>query len=98
MTIPIPTLLEVPQYAKSQVLGHRPDLRHRHSTSSKWPNSNRYPIQSGSTPEPTVPFDLHSCKTPNGPKFGTKGRCAGSVEIGILACCFELVVGGSDNQ
>jgi hypothetical protein len=25
-------------------------------------------------------------------------KCAGSVEIGILACCFELVVGGSDNQ
>ena len=27
-----------------------------------------------------------------------KAICAGSVEIGILACCFELVVGGSDNQ
>jgi hypothetical protein len=59
----IPTL---PEYAKSQVSGHRPDLRHRHAIDSKRPDSNRYPIQSGSAPEPTISLGLHSRETPNG--------------------------------
>jgi hypothetical protein len=66
MTILIPTLPEVPQYAKSQVPGHCYDLRHRHSIDSKRPDSNRYPIHSGSAPEPTISLGLHSRETPNG--------------------------------
>jgi hypothetical protein len=50
MTILIPTLPEVPEYAKSKVPGYRPDPRHRHAIDSKWPDSNRYPIQFSSTP------------------------------------------------
>jgi hypothetical protein len=50
MTILIPTLPQVPEYAKSQVPGHCPDPRHRHSINSKLPDPNRYPMQSGSTP------------------------------------------------
>src|SRR5918999_3744292 len=43
LTVLIPAMPQVPEYAKSQVPGHRPDLRHRHSIDSKRPDPQPTP-------------------------------------------------------
>jgi hypothetical protein len=74
MTILIPILLEVPQYAKPQVPGHRPDLRHRHSTlpNGLIPTDTRCnPVQ---LPEPTHPLTFTRTRRQTTQKLGTSGR------------------------